>query len=157
MQPGSSTLDPKALVTEESPDLRWGSWPPYLSSIAAIPLIYAMIVPLAFLDVAVVVYQRLVFPLIGLPRVDRRAYIRLDRHTLGYLDPVQKVGCLFCGYANGVLRFASRVAADTERRFCPIRHKPDPNFRSPAHHADFAPYGNAEAFFRRMIRWAKAR
>jgi len=73
--------------------------------------------------------------------VSRREFIRFDRHRLEYLDPIQKLGCWYCGYANGLLHYASRIAAQTEEIFCPIQHQPGGGFHPPAHHADFAPYG----------------
>ncbi|WP_443147733.1 hypothetical protein [Nitrospira sp.] len=72
--------------------------------LVATPFIYAMIIPLLVFDLCVELYQRVVFPLLGLPLLSRQEYIRQDRHRLPYLNPFQKAGCLYCGYANGLLQ-----------------------------------------------------
>lgn len=129
---------------------RWISLIPQGTTLVATPFIYAMIIPLLVFDLCVEVYQRVVFPLLGLPLLSRREYIRLDRHRLPYLNPFQKAGCLYCGYANGLLQYASRIAAETEKVFCPIQHQSGKKFHPPAHHIDFAPYGDAKEFQRKM-------
>ena len=131
----------------------WQTWPPRVRTLVAAPFIYIMIVPLVILDVCVEIYQRVVFPLLGAPIVSRREYFRFDRHRLGYLDPIQKLGCWYCGYANDLLNYASRIAAQTEEIFCPIQHQPGGGFHPPAHHADFAPYGDREGFEARWAKW----
>ncbi len=52
--------------------------------------------------------------------------MRIDRHKLAYLSPLQKLNCVYCGYANGVLGFAREVAARTEQYWCPIQHETPP-------------------------------
>lgn len=131
----------------------WKAWPPRMATTLAAPMIYAMIIPLVILDVFMEGYQRVVFPLLGAPLVSRREYFRFDRHRLEYLDPIQKLGCWYCGYANGLLHYVSRIAAQTEAIFCPIQHQPGGGFRPPAHHAAFAPYGDREGFERRWAQW----
>ena len=109
------------------------------------PVIYGMIVPLLLLDLSVQLYQALCFPAYGIARVRRSDYVILDRHRLDYLNGLQKLNCVYCGYANGVIAFAREVAARTEQYWCPIRHSrtpPDPHGRYP----DFVPYGDAEGF-----------
>jgi hypothetical protein len=131
----------------------WPAWRARLALAVATPLIYAMLIPLVILDVFAEGYQRSVFPLLGLTPVSRRQYIRMDRHRLGYLSPMQKAGCAYCAYANGLLHLASRIAAVTERRFCPIQHKPGDRFHAPPHHVTFAPYGDRKGFLARMAKW----
>jgi hypothetical protein len=46
----------------------------------------------------------------------------IDRHRLGYLNPVQKLNCVFCGYGNGVIAYAREITARTEQYWCPIKH-----------------------------------
>lgn len=132
----------------------WQALPPRWTALVASPFIFGMFVPLALLDLAVELYQRIVFSFLRLPLVDRHAYIRLDRQRLPYLDPLQKIGCAYCGYANGLLRFASAVAARTEKHFCPIKHRGEEGFRPPEHHADFAEYGDVAGF---RLRWRAER
>lgn len=128
----------------------WPSWLPRPALLLATPLIYAMIIPLVIFDVCVALYQRLVFPLLGLPHIPREEYIRLDRHRLPYLNAIQKAGCLYCGYANGLLHYASRIVAETEKFFCPNQHRKGGIFHPPSHHIDFAPYGDEKEFWKRM-------
>jgi len=109
------------------------------------PVIYGMIVPLVLLDVAVRLYQAVCFPVYGIARVRRSDYVIIDRHRLEYLNGLQKLNCVYCGYANGVIAFVREVAARTELYWCPIKHArtpPDPHGR----YAEFLDYGDAEAF-----------
>src|SRR5665811_523219 len=50
------------------------------------PVIYALIVPFAFLDGAVTLFQWICFPAWNLRPVLRAQYIHLDRHRLAYLN-----------------------------------------------------------------------
>jgi len=116
-------------------------WPVILTA----PVIYSLIFPLALLDLFVAVYQAICFPVYGIDRVRRRDHIVVDRHRLAYLNGLQKLNCLYCGYANGVISLVREVAARTEQFWCPIRHarRPaDPHDRYPG----FAEYGDAEGF-----------
>lgn len=109
------------------------------------PLIYMLIVPLALLDLFVAMYQAICFPIYGIERVRRVDHMVIDRHRLAYLNGLQKLNCLYCSYANGLISLVREVAARTEQYWCPIRHarRPaDPHDR----YADFAAYGDAENF-----------
>jgi hypothetical protein len=109
------------------------------------PVIYGMIIPIAFLDVATRAYQSVCFRAYGIPKVDRRKYIRLTRRGRGVLRPLDQVNCLYCAYANGVLSFVTAVAGETEKYWCPIRHRAGKEFVPPAHHRGFAPDGDEVA------------
>ena len=109
------------------------------------PVIYALILPLALLDLFATVYQRVCFPIYGIARVRRSAHVAIDRHHLAYLNGVQKLNCVYCGYANGVLSYAREIGSRTEAYWCPIKHArrvADPHERM----AGFADYGDADAF-----------
>ncbi len=110
------------------------------------PFILFMIVPFVFLDICLEVYHRICFPVYGISLVDRRKYIRIDRHKLSYLKGVEKVFCVYCGYANGLLQYATTVAAETERYWCGIKHSPAVGLIDPPHHKDFLPYADKGAF-----------
>ncbi|MCB1333148.1 MAG: hypothetical protein KDK26_05735 [Roseivivax sp.] len=86
------------------------------------PVIYALIVPLVLLDLGVALYQALCFPVYGIPRVRRGDYIVIDRQHLAYLNALQKLNCVYCGYANGLIALVREVAARTEAYWCPIKH-----------------------------------
>ncbi|RMH05645.1 MAG: hypothetical protein D6704_09060 [Nitrospirae bacterium] len=125
---------------------------PRLNTLLAAPFLYAMIVPLLLFDLFLELYHHIVFPILGISLVPRRAYIRIDRHRLSFLPPTLKLACAYCGYANGLLQYAVRIAGETEAYFCPSKHQSVPGFHSPPHHRDFAEYGDAEGFFRRLYR-----
>lgn len=120
-------------------------WPVILTA----PVIYALILPLVFLDAFVAIYQAVCFPVYGIDKVRRRDHIIIDHHRLAYLNGLQKLNCLYCSYANGLISLVREVSARTEQYWCPIRHARhpvDPHDRYP----DFAAYGDAEAFRNRQ-------
>ncbi|WP_447974635.1 hypothetical protein [Nitrospira sp. Kam-Ns4a] len=127
---------------------------PSWRTVLAAPLLYAMIVPLVMLDLSLELYHRAVFRLLGIPFVRRRDYIRIDRHRLPYLSAVQKLACAYCGYANGLLQYAARIAGETEAYFCPSKHQATEGFHPPPHHERFAEYGDAGGF-RRLLEQAR--
>lgn len=104
-----------------------------------------MVVPIALLDLSVTLYQHACFRAYGIARVPRRAHVFLDRHQLAYLNGLQKLNCVYCGYANGVIAYAREIAARTEQYWCPIKHSravADPHALYPG----FVDFGDAEAF-----------
>jgi hypothetical protein len=133
-------------VVQDEVPVRVVKLSPAWKTVLASPFLYAMIVPLVLLDVCLELYHRLVFPILAIPRVRRSRYIRLDRQRLPYLPVILKVACAYCGYANGLLHYASRIAADTEAYFCPMKHQAATDFQAPPHHEGFLEYGDAEGF-----------
>lgn len=109
------------------------------------PVIYAMIVPIVLLDVAVMAYQATCFPAYGIPKVSRRAYLVFDRHHLAYLNALEKINCAYCSYANGAIAFAREVASRTEIYWCPIKHARRVLGPHPHYHG-FADFGDAEGY-----------
>ena len=93
-----------------------------LRNIVSAPFIYAMIVPFVMLDVFLFVYQSVCFPLYRIPKVRRSNYVVVDRHHLGYLNVIEKVNCMFCGYADGLLSYTRQIVSRTEMYWCPIKH-----------------------------------
>lgn len=113
------------------------------------PVIYAMILPIAVLDASMTVYQWVCFPAWGIARVRRGEHVVLDRHRLSYLNAIEKLNCLYCSYANGVLSYAREVAARTEQFWCPIRHATA--IRGPhGRYRDFVDYGDAAGYRDRL-------
>src|SRR6056297_2217416 len=109
------------------------------------PVIYSLIVPFVLLDLFVTLYQVICFPVYGIDRVRRADFIRVDRHHLAYLNAVQKMNCVYCGYCSGLIGYVQEVAGRTEAYWCPIKHAA----RIGAHHAyyaQFVDYGDAEGF-----------
>ncbi|MDP2142319.1 MAG: hypothetical protein Q8L20_16065 [Gammaproteobacteria bacterium] len=109
------------------------------------PVIYGMIFPLILLDLTITIYQNICFRIYKVPLVVRRDYMVLDRHRLPYLNTVQKINCIYCGYGNGLLAYAREVLARTEQFWCPIKHA----IRVKGMHEreqKFFDYGDAEAW-----------
>jgi len=128
--------------------------PPFLRessplTILSAPVIYSLIVPVAILDLWVSAYQRICFPIYGIARVPRSAYVVIDRHHLAYLNGIEKLNCVFCGYTNGVFAYVREIAGRTEQYWCPIRHAKA--VRAPhAHYAEFVAFGDAEGYRKRL-------
>ncbi|MEM4756230.1 MAG: hypothetical protein QW594_03790 [Candidatus Woesearchaeota archaeon] len=117
-----------------------------LRHMLSFPFIWMMIIPLIILDVFLEVYHHICFPLYGLKKIKRKEYIKIDRHRLEYLPWYDKINCMYCGYANGLLHYASKIAAATEAYWCAIRHQQTPSFHSPPHHRNFLAYGDEQGF-----------
>jgi len=109
------------------------------------PVIYAMIVPTALLDLSVTLYQHICFRAYGIARVRRSDYVVVDRQALAYLNAIEKLNCIYCGYSNGVYAYAVEIAARTEQYWCPIKHA---SKVSGAHgrYPRFADFGDAERY-----------
>jgi len=113
------------------------------------PVIYSLIVPVALLDLSVMAFQAICFPIYKMPKVRRRDYLVFDRHHLAYLNIIEKINCAYCSYANGTIAFAREVASRAEIYWCPIKHArrvlgPHP------HYQGFADFGDAEGFRARL-------
>ena len=109
------------------------------------PVIYCLALPLLLLDLAVMVYQAVCFPVYGIAKVKRSKYIVFDRHRLAYLNAIEKLNCVYCSYANGLFAYCVEVASRTEQYWCPIKHAR----RIAGAHArypGFFEYGDAEAY-----------
>ena len=78
-----------------------------------------------------------------------------DRGGLTYLNAIEKVGCVFCSYANGLLAYVAEIAARTEQRFCPIRHANQLR-REHSRYKHFLPYGDAQTYRTHGDRVARA-
>ena len=118
-------------------------------NVLSAPFVYAMIVPFVILDVGLSVYQGICFRLYGVPRVVRSQFIVIDRQNLSYLNSIERLNCIYCGYANGLLAYAREIAARTEQYWCPIKHARkvlDPHRR----YARFADYGDAPDYYEHL-------
>ena len=116
----------------------------FLEAVTA-PFIYSLIVPLALLDLFATIYQHICFRVYGIPIVERSRYVIVDRHKLAYLNGFEKLNCVYCGYATGVIALAREIAARTEQYWCPVKHAR--GVRPPhERHAEFVDYGDAEGY-----------
>jgi len=97
----------------------------------------------------VTIYQAICFPIYRLEKVKRSEYILIsDRNKLAYLNPMEKIGCMYCGYANGFLLYAKEVAGRTEKYWCGVMHEAKPGFKIQESQVkqDFAVYNNEDDF-----------
>ena len=116
-----------------------------LLNILTTPVIWFILIPSFFLDATVSAYQAICFPVYGIPKVKRRRYIIIDRHALSYLNVIEKLNCVYCGYFNGLMGYVREIAARTEQYWCPIKHAR----RVAAMHSrygKFLEYGDAEGY-----------
>jgi hypothetical protein len=109
------------------------------------PVIYALIVPILFLDVSITVYQHICFRAYGLPRVKRSDYFVFDRAHLAYLNLIEKVNCAYCSYGNGVMAYGREVVARTEQYWCPIKHARKIMAAHP-YYTGFVDFGDAQSY-----------
>ncbi len=121
-----------------------------IRNILSSPFIYAMVVPIAFFDLTITLYQHICFRLYGIRRVQRSQYIVLDRHQLAYLNGIEKLNCLYCGYGNGVVAYSREVIARTEQYWCPIKHARKV-VGSHRHYHKFSDYGDGENYRQQLI------
>lgn len=113
------------------------------------PVIYSVVLPLLLLDMAIFIYQQTCFRVYGIPRIRRGDYLVIDRHHLAYLNAIEKINCVYCGYGNGLIEYVREVIARTEQYWCPIKHAQ--RTPSPHHRVDkFADYGDVEAYQKKI-------
>ena len=121
-----------------------------LLSILSIPFIWGMFVFFIVFDIVLEIYHQFSFRIFRLPIVDSGKYFKIDRHILNYLSFPDKMRCVYCGYANGVLAYAVKITGDTEKYWCAIKHEKDGHFVEPAHQEDFVEFGDEEEFVHRF-------
>lgn len=117
-----------------------------LRHLISIPFILVLIIPIVIMDICLEIYHRICFFLYGISYVKRGKYVQIDRHKLKYLNWYQKIFCLYCGYVNGITNYWVKIAGETERYWCGIKHKENPDFVAPKHHKDFAKYDDEAGF-----------
>ncbi len=75
----------------------------------------------------------------------------IDRHHLSYLNSMEKLNCVYCGYVNGLIGYMREIAARTEQYWCPIKHAKkilDPHRR----YARFADFGDPKEYHQHVNR-----
>jgi len=93
-----------------------------IANILTAPVIWSCLFPAVFMDMVLSFYQAVCFPIYGIPKVNRKDYIVVDRHYLSYLNGLEKINCTYCGYFNGLIGYVQEIAARTEQYWCPIKH-----------------------------------
>ncbi len=113
------------------------------------PVIYVGFVPFLLLDLFLLLFQGVCFPIYGIPKVRRSDYVIFDRGALRYLNLLERFNCIYCSYANGLCAFLAEVAARTEQHWCPIKHAR--RLRAPhSRYSHFFDYGDAEQYRRQV-------
>ena len=113
------------------------------------PVIYSLVVPLVLLDAWASLYQAICFRVYRIPRAHRSQYVVIDRRHLAYLNWIEALNCVYCGYGNGVLAYVREIASRTEQYWCPIKHAlkvTDPHLR----YYEFLEFGDAEGYRARL-------
>lgn len=126
-----------------------------LLNILTVPFIWGCLPPALFLDLVVTGFQGICFPVYGIPKVKRGQHIVLDRHSLAYLNLIEKINCAYCGYFNGLISYVREVAARTEQYWCPIKHA---RRVSTIHsrYRYFFDYGDGESYRRKLAEVRRA-
>lgn len=115
------------------------------------PFIYLCFIPTVAMDLVVTLFQRVCFPLYGIPLVKRGDYVIIDRHKLKYLNLSKKINCAYCGYFTGVISYVQEVAGRTEQYWCPIKHVAKLK-NSHSLYKNFFEYGNARAYQENFVK-----
>ena len=139
----------KALQKREKTTLLNYLFAARLGHILTAPIVYSLFIPFILLDLMVSFYQHSCFRVYRIPLVDRKKYIVIDRQYLAYLNIIEKINCVYCGYGTGVIEFVREVSSRTEQYWCPIKHAqrtPDPHYR--VH--QFIDYGDAEDYHKKL-------
>jgi len=111
----------------------------------SLPFIWLPLPFIIALDLTGALYQLICFPIYKIDWVKRSEYILIfDRNKLKYLNGPEKLGCMYCGYVNGLLRYMKEVAGRTEKYWCGIMHEGRPGFKVQEDQIsqDFARFGD---------------
>jgi hypothetical protein len=86
---------------------------------------------------------------LNLARIFHKLTCTLDRQHLSYLKIVEKINCVYCGYANGLIAFAREITARTEHYWCPIKHARKV-VGSHRRYAEFLDFGDSQDYAARL-------
>jgi len=114
-------------------------------SIASIPFIYGMALPLGFMHLSIELYQAICFPLYNIPKVKRGHYFTADRQQLPYLNIIEKFNCAYCSYGNAVIAYTREIIGRTELYWCPIKHAKK-TLGTHKHYQQFMNFGEYENY-----------
>jgi len=78
-------------------------------TLAGLLPMYTCIPPLIVMHLTscVGIYQWMMRPLLGTPRVRWADYVIIDRHRIEGLSAFDRFNCMFCGYDNGLCTMAN--------------------------------------------------
>ena len=114
-------------------------------NILTAPVIWSCLLPAIFMDLVMTFFQAVCFPIYGIPKVHRKDYIVIDRHYLSYLNGLEKLNCVYCGYFNGLIGYIQEIAARTEQYWCPIKHARKTRFVH-GRYSKFLSYGDGVSY-----------
>lgn len=120
-----------------------------LSHLFSIPFIWAPLPFFIITDIFIEIYHQVCFPIYGLEKVRRQEYIQIvDRNKLKYLKLREKLGCMYCGYVNGLLLYQKEIAGRTESYWCGVMHQNKPGFKVDPNQVilDFPKFGDENKF-----------
>ncbi len=118
-------------------------------NILTVPVIWMLMLPVVMLHFTASVFQWVCFPIYGIPKVRRSDYLVMDRRVLSYLNPMERLNCGYCEYANGILAYVQEIAGRTEQYWCPIKHAIGLKTRH-SRYARFLDFGDAEQYRKRI-------
>jgi len=118
------------------------------------PIIWSCLIPALLLDLFVSTYHFTCFRIYGIPPVKRSDYVVIDRHSLQYLNPIEKLNCLYCSYFNGLIAYVQEIAARSEQYWCPIKHARKSLMRHSRYH-HFIEYGDGEYYQQKLFELRK--
>ena len=121
-------------------------WPTTLKHALSFPFIWAPLFPTILLHIFIEIYHQICFPLYGIEKIKITRYVKFDRAKLNYLNPLEKIGCLYCSYMNGVYGYFVEIAGRTEKYWCGVKHMSSIDYIEPKHHIDFSEYGDEQDF-----------
>lgn len=118
-------------------------------NILTTPIIWFCIIPAVFMDLVISIYQLTCFKVYYIPKVKRSDYILIDRHSLSYLNPIEKFNYVYCWYFNGLIAYVQEIAARTEQYWCPIKHARKLGSIHNRYHK-FLEYGDCEEYQKKL-------
>lgn len=123
----------------------------FIEHFISFPFIWAPLPFFILLDIVCEIYQAICFPLYRIEKVRRSDYILVrDRNRLKYLNFREKLGCMYCGYANGLMLYIKEIAGRTEKYWCGIMHQNKPEFKAAQYQKEkkFVPYNDKKKFLK---------
>ena len=93
-----------------------------LLQLVAVLTIWATLPAVVLIQMTIWIYQQIYFSIYEMPKARFRDYFIIDRHKLMKLNVFQKLGCMYCGYANASAAWVKVIANRTEIYSCAIKH-----------------------------------
>jgi len=125
----------KLLVIEKGKKLKEKN---LLFKLIGTSMIWSAIIPIIIVDIYATIYQEIYFTIQGIPKIKRSNYLNFDRWNLSKLSIGQKISCIYCGYANGIVAWFKALVNQTETYSCAVKHQ----YEMPGqdHQSSFAEY-----------------